>query len=293
MATSKKSGNENMKRAFTDIPEGQMHYRIEGEGYPILLLHMAVSSSDEFSGVMHFLSRKYRAIAPDFMGAGDSDPSPYQYQVLDHARSVVSFMDSLNLRKANIVGQLLGSHIAAEVAINWPERVDKLILAGPGSFAETEITTHNKPPDFIKRVEIKSDGSHLLEWWRRAGLWGDYSLDILEERVLEYIKARLRGEEEHWAGTSYNLMPRLPLITCPTLVLDATGYLFHHQAREVQRLIPNSRLTTIENGPMYLDRAMPKEFAEAIINFLNSSRGKNNNINKTKISEKSAARFNN
>jgi hypothetical protein len=76
-------------------------------------------------------------------------------------------------------------------------------------------------------------------------------------------------------------------------VLDATGYLFHHQAREVQRLIPNSRLTTIENGPMYLDRAMPKEFAEAIINFLNSSRVKNNNINKTKISEKSAARFNN
>jgi len=65
-----------MKRAYTDIPEGQMHYRFEGEGEPIILLHMAVSSSDEYTRAMHFLSRKYRAIAPDFLGAGDSDPAP-------------------------------------------------------------------------------------------------------------------------------------------------------------------------------------------------------------------------
>jgi pimeloyl-ACP methyl ester carboxylesterase len=260
-----------MKRAYTDIPEGQMHYRTEGEGEPIILLHMAVASSDEFSRVIHFLSQRYRAIALDFLGAGDSDPSPYEYKVVDHARSVVSFMDSLNISKANIVGQLFGGHIAAEVAINWPERVDKLIMAGPGSFENTEATTLNKPPDFITRVEIQADGSHLLEWWRRAGLWGDYSLDILEERVLEYVKAGPRGEEAHWAGTAYNLMPRLPLITCPTLVLDATHYLFHHQAQEVKRLIPHSKLTIIENGPMYLDRAMPKEFAEAILSFLSLS----------------------
>ena len=248
-----------------------MHYRTEGEGEPILLLHMAVASSDEFSRVMHFLSRRYRAIALDFLGAGDSDPTPYKYQVLDHARSVVSFMDSLNIRKANIAGHLLGGHIAAEVAINWPERVDKLIMSGPGSFEETEATALNKPPNFITTVEIKADGSHLMEWWRRAGLWGDYALDILEERVIEYIKAGPRGEEAHWAGTAYNVMPRLPFITCPTLVLDATYYLFHHQAKEVQSLIPNSQLTTIQNGPMYLDRAIPKEFAEAILNFLSSS----------------------
>jgi hypothetical protein len=54
-------------------------------------------------------------------------------------------------------------------------------------------------------------------------------------------------------------------------VLDATYYLFHYQAKTVKSLIPNSKLTTIENGPMYLDRAMPKEFAEAIINFLSAS----------------------
>ena len=62
----------------------------------------------------------------------------------------------------------------------------------------------------------------------------------------------------------------MPLIKCPTLVLDATYYLFHYLAQDVADLIPNGKLTTIENGNMYLVRAMPKEAAEAVLDFLNS-----------------------
>ena len=260
-----------MKRAYADIPEGQIHYRVEGNGNPALLLHMAVASSDEYSRVMHFLAPKYRAIALDFLGTGDSDPAPYAYKVIDHAKTVVNFMDAIGLKEASLVGQFNGAMIAAEVAINWPERVDKLVLAGTGFWEESEAIALNEPPNFTTKVEIIPDGSHLLEWWRRACLWGNYSLDILEERVLEYVKAGPRGEEAHWAGAAYNLKPRLPLIPCPTLVLDAPGYPFHYLAKEVKNLIPDSCLTVIENGPMYLDRAMPKEFAEAIMTFLSSS----------------------
>ena len=49
-----------MKRAYADIPEGQIHYRYEGKGEPILLLHAAVGSSDEFKKVIPFLSKTYR-----------------------------------------------------------------------------------------------------------------------------------------------------------------------------------------------------------------------------------------
>ena len=45
-----------MKRAYVDIPEGQMHYRWEGEGEPILLLHAAVTSSAEYNRVIPYLS---------------------------------------------------------------------------------------------------------------------------------------------------------------------------------------------------------------------------------------------
>ena len=69
-----------MKRAYADIPEGQIHYRIEGSGEPILLLHAGVTSSDEYTRVIPFLSKTYCAIAPDFLGNGDSDPAPYAYK---------------------------------------------------------------------------------------------------------------------------------------------------------------------------------------------------------------------
>jgi pimeloyl-ACP methyl ester carboxylesterase len=65
-----------MKRAYADIPEGQMFYRFEGSGEVVLLLHAGVTSSAEFKEVIPYISKSYRAIAPDFMGNGDSDPAP-------------------------------------------------------------------------------------------------------------------------------------------------------------------------------------------------------------------------
>jgi len=46
-----------MKRAYADIPEGQIHYRIEGKGEPVLLLHAGVTSSLEYIKVIPFLSK--------------------------------------------------------------------------------------------------------------------------------------------------------------------------------------------------------------------------------------------
>ena len=73
-----------MKRGYAEVPEGQMHYRMEGEGEPVILLHMAVASGDEFVRPIHYISKYYCAIALDFLSAGDSDPAPYP---LFHRRS--------------------------------------------------------------------------------------------------------------------------------------------------------------------------------------------------------------
>ena len=259
-----------MKRAFVDIPEGQIHYRTEGEGEPVILLHMAVASSDEFVRPMHFLAKQYRAIALDFMGAGDSDPSPYPYKIVDHTRTVISFMDALGIKKAHIVGHHLGASIGMEVQIGWPQRVNKLVLSGFGYFPEPgEGIPFKEPVNFTSAVEIKADGSHLLEWWRRAGMWGG-APDILEERVLEYIKAGPRGEESHHATEGYNPKARLPLVTCPLMILFQTEDPFYCTAEKVKQLAPvGTKFTTMENGHIYVDRIQPQEFARAILDFLN------------------------
>jgi pimeloyl-ACP methyl ester carboxylesterase len=259
-----------MKRAYADIPEGQIHYRIEGSGEPVLLLHASVSSSDEYAGVIPFLSKHYCAIAMDFLGNGNSDPAPYPYTVVDHTRTVVNFMDCLGIKKAIVVGQHIGAKMGVELAINWPERVNKLVLSNIGFYPGPEegIGTVIDPPNYTGLVEIKPDGSHLMEWWRRSDCWG-HPLNIVEESLLEKVKAGPRGEEMHWAGEAYDPRPKLPLIKCPTMVLSATRDVFSIVQETVHRLIPNSKLVVIENGPIDIDRIWPKEFAEAILSFLN------------------------
>ena len=257
-----------MKRAYADIPEGQIHYRFEGTGEPLILLHAAVCSSDEYTRVIPYLSKYFRVIALDFLGAGDSDPSPYPYQIIDHARSVVSFMDAMGIKKAIIGGHHLGATVAAELQIGWPERVSKLLLSALGYRPDpSENIPFKDPPDFTSTVEIKPDGSHLLEWWRRAGLWGDPT-DVVHERTIEYIKAGPRGEEEHWAGVPYHPKERLPLISCPALMIFGTKDPFYVTVEGVKKLVPNGKFTIIENGPISIDRVMPKEFAGAMLDFL-------------------------
>ncbi len=262
-----------MKRAYADIPEGQVHYRFEGKGEPVLLLHAGVTSSLEYIKVIPFLSKNYYVIAPDFLGNGDSHPTPYAYDIIDHARTMVHFLDCLGIKQAAVVGQHVGGKIGLEMAVTWPERVRKLVLSSINYPEAEEEQTFKDPPNFMGRVEIQADGSHLMEWWRRSALWG-HPLDITHDRTVEYIKAGPRGEEIHWAGGAYDPRPRLPLVRCPTLVFSATHDPFCVMAETVHNLIPGSKLKIIENGPIDIDRVWPEEFAEVILNFLDNSNGK-------------------
>jgi len=256
-----------MKLAYADVPEGQIHYRTEGNGEPVLLLHMGGSSSDEYTRVLPFLSKTYCAIAMDFLGYGDSDPAPRQYQISDHAQTVVSFMDSLGIRKTSIVGHHAGAQVAAELAVTWPERVEKLVLSScPYWRYENERVAASKEA-VLKCAKINQDGWHLMEWWQRAKRYED-PVEIVDEITLAFHKAGLRGEELDLATYAYDTKLKLPLIKCPTLVLSGTRDSFCAVVQDVKSLIPRSKITVIKNGSVFIGRVMPKEFAEAILVFL-------------------------
>jgi len=258
-----------MKRGYTDVPEGQIHYRTEGSGESILLLHMAAASSDEYTRVIHYLSKTYRAIAMDFLGYGESDKAPHEYQIPDHARTVLSFMDSLGIKKASVVGHHIGAQVGLELAATWPDRVNKLVLSSCVYHRDPKEGESMRNLPHVSRVEIDPEGGHLMEWWRRAKRWGD-PMEIAEERALEYHKAGPRGEELHWAGFAYGVKVNevAPRVTCPTLVLSGTRDPGFKKSDDIKKLISRSKITIIENGPVYIDRVMPKEFAEAILAFL-------------------------
>ena len=254
-----------MKRAYTDIPEGQVHYRSEGTGLPLLLLHQSVCSSDEYSRVIPLLSQNYRVIAMDTPGYGESDKPPRVYQIPDYARSVASFLDSLGIDRASVVGHHTGVSIAVELAATYPERVDRLVISGCPVYRGEPV------PDFMQPTEIKEDGSHLARVWQLARSYGPRApVEIHCEIALEYLKAGPRGEEAHQASHFYDVLPRLPLIKCPTLVLSGRKDLFVSEVENIKKQIPRSKSLIIEGpgtGPAII-RRRPEAFAESVLSFL-------------------------
>ena len=268
-----------MKRAYVDIPEGQVHYRTEGKGQPLLLLHSAMSSSLEFSRMIPVLSKKYWVLAMDMLGCGESDKPPRAYQITDYARSVASFLDAMKIKKANVAGHHTGALIGVELAVTYPKLVNKLVLSGAISspLVEDPKDLTGAPPglafmsfaEAFRPLEITSDGLFLQQVWGKVGNSPETPAEIKYEMCIENLQSGPRGEEAHLAFVAYNPIPRLPLIRCPTLVLSGRKDAFISHLESVQKLIPGSVSLIIEGQRSGgVTREMPLEFAEAILKFL-------------------------
>jgi len=259
---------QEMKRAYADIKEGQIHYCADGHGEPLLLLHQVPLSSDEYALVIPTLAEEYRVVALDTPGYGYSDKVPRKYQIEDYARATISFFDALGIKKTSIVGHHTGAAIAVEVAVAEPERVDKLVLSGC-PYYEDKTREMLLQDQRFQPLAIKEDGSHLLKLWRLVKSISPNSTPEVWNRVVaQYLKAGEYAEDGHQAVFRYRIEDRLRLIRSPTLVLSGSRDLFFRKTELVARMIPRSKVKVIEGGGVWLGYEMPEEFAKAVLEFL-------------------------
>jgi pimeloyl-ACP methyl ester carboxylesterase len=103
-----------------------------GSGPPLLALHGLGGTKGSFLPTVAALSGRYRVIAVDLPGFGDSDkPIGASYDARFFARAVIALLDALQLDCAHLIGNSLGGRIALEVALQYPDRVDRLALLCP------------------------------------------------------------------------------------------------------------------------------------------------------------------
>ncbi len=260
-----------IRRSYAETPEGQIHYAEAGQGKPVLLLHQTPRSWDEYREVLPLLGRKYRTIAMDTVGFGDSYRLKGEASIEIFARGVIQLMDALSIRQASIVGHHTGGVIAVEVAAAYPDRVDKLILSStPYVDAEDRERRKTRPP--IDEVEEKPDGSHLAELWqRRMPFYPKLRPDLLRRFVLDALKVWDHLEAGHRAVNAYRMEERVSLIKAPTLVLAGTDDPFSYpRMKPLSEHISGSKTAEIQGGMVPMVDQMPEEFAKAVMNFLDS-----------------------
>jgi len=127
------------------LSSGVVHYRELGQGDPLILLHANPGDSLDFAAIIPALSKKYRVLALDWPGYGESAPPEhlalvgprYFYNVLRE------FMAILDLGPVFVIGNSLGGNAAARLAIEAPELVRGLVLVSPGGFTPHNLVTRS------------------------------------------------------------------------------------------------------------------------------------------------------
>jgi pimeloyl-ACP methyl ester carboxylesterase len=267
--------NPAIERSFVSLPRGRVHVAQCGAGRPILLLHQTPRSWDEYREVLPLLGSKYRAIAMDTVGFGDSDALPSGADSIENWAAVAhELLVHLGHARAVVAGHHTGAAIAIEMAAMHPERVDALVLSAAPYVDEVRRATE-ATRRIIDDVEVRPDGQHLVVLWaNRQPYYPEGRRDLLERFLVDALKAGPRAAEGHRVVGRYVMERRLPLVRCPTLVIAPTAdpHAYPH-AGKVAAAIAGSRLVELSGGMVPLPDQMPGAFAAAIDRFLSHETG--------------------
>jgi pimeloyl-ACP methyl ester carboxylesterase len=112
----------------------RVHYRDEGSGPPLLLLHGVLSSLHTWDGWAERLRDRYRVIRLDIPGFGLTGPANFAYARDNYIAFFKQFAEALSLERFAIAGNSLGGYFAWNYALAYPDQVKRLILLDPAAY---------------------------------------------------------------------------------------------------------------------------------------------------------------
>jgi pimeloyl-ACP methyl ester carboxylesterase len=117
-------------RHSVDLPEGRIKYFEQGDGAPLVIIHGLGGRKEDFAALMpKFAAQGFHVYALDLLGYGESDkPASSDYSITTEEQIVTEFMDAVGVPRADIVGWSMGGWIALKLALDSPQRVDRIAV---------------------------------------------------------------------------------------------------------------------------------------------------------------------
>jgi pimeloyl-ACP methyl ester carboxylesterase len=247
-----------------------------GSGLPVVLLHAGVADRRGWYPVLQALADRYRVLAYDQRGHGETGYQPEPHSPVEDLRAV---LDGAGMDRAVLVGCSRGGQIAAEAAFRWPRRVLGLVLIGSSPAGAPEPPDIPEPIDSLfEAIDAAETAGDLAEVNRlEAHLWLDGPL-AAEHRVGGpardlFLDMNGRALAAPATGQPEELPPRwhqLADLAVPTLVLvgEHDLPLLQERAGALAAAVPGARSAVLAGSahlPM-LDR--PEELASRLGAFL-------------------------
>jgi pimeloyl-ACP methyl ester carboxylesterase len=213
-----------------------------GQGPPVVYFHGG-GTWHGFEWARDWLSR-FHVILPHHPGYGESADADVS-SIDDLAAHSARLLELLGLQRVSLVGASLGGWLAAQLALMWPDRIDRLVLVSPAGL----LATAPRPPDVAAAPpprlpdDLAADPAFVSRFWPTQA---DASLAALLAR-----EATATGRlMQNLADADRELRSRLPELGVPTLVLwgEHDRILPAALAREWTRLLPDARAEVVAGG---------------------------------------------
>ncbi len=262
-------------------------YRSEGHGETLLFLHGIAGDSRTWLEAMRRLAPRYRVLAPDLPGHGDSAKPMGDYSLGAHANFVRDLLQAIRVDRATLVGHSLGGGVALQLTYQYPELCERMVLVSSGglgrdvspllralSLPGAEAVLSLAFPAFVLRR-----GEALRRWCRDRGIraprlaerWNAYA-SLADGETRRAFVRELRAVIDR-GGQVVSANDRLYLAHHPTLIVwgDRDSVIPVAHAHVAHQAIPGSRLEIFAGADHFPHAEFPDRFAEVLAAFVEST----------------------
>jgi pimeloyl-ACP methyl ester carboxylesterase len=264
-------------------------YRTAGSGPPLLLLHGITNSSQTWEPVADQLSEHFTILAPDLLGHGNSATPRGDYSLGANASLMRDLMIALGHERATIAGHSLGGGIAMQMAYQFPERVERLVLVSSGGLGRqvTPMLRAVALPGaeyvlpLLASQPLVSGGTKLGGWIQQVGLRIGSDIAAMASGFASLQDIEARRAFVHTArsvidigGQRVSATDKLYLAEAvPTLILwgDRDPIIPARHGIRAHEQMPGSRLRIFGGAGHFPHHDEPAAFAAELTGFLDTT----------------------
>lgn len=273
------TSSKHVPQSGTVRTNGQdLYYEIHGDGPPlVLVMGIGYDSSLWTLQQVPALSTRFRVVLLDNRDAGRSSRAEQPYGIADMADDVAGLLDALDIQRTHVLGLSMGSMIGMEFALRHPDRLDRLVLAGPGA-APARSTVD--PISIWNWVKSHDPGGEIFGGQQFTWLFS--SAFLRNPQAVQETAALLASnpnpvepeayDRQAQAYLRFDALDRLGDIQAATLVIVGEQDLLTPPwvAREVADGIPGARLEILtgDGSSHVLPLERPDDFNRLVMKFI-------------------------
>ena len=262
----------------TRIHDIDLYYETHGAGAPLVLISGLGYSLWQWHLMLPYLEKHFQVITFDNRGVGQTDKPAGPYSASLLAGDTVGLLDHLGVERAIVMGHSMGGFIAQALALEHPQRVDKLILASTNFGGPRHVPVTAEALAIL--TDLKSDPLTRL----KNGIVVSTAPGFAErqpERIQTWLDRRVAnplnvGGYQAQMGIGMALLAeeaafeqRLPSISAPTLILFGAHDKVVPPANAdlLAKQIPGSRIHILPDAGHFFPLEAPEEAAQVVIQF--------------------------